>query len=344
MAVNAVAFGGEKASTATDNREMFLKVFGGEVLAAYHKGLEVTPRVRNRTIASGKSAQFPVIGRADAFFHTPGENLLTEQAAGSIANPTGAATDYSPTIPVDERIVYVDDKMVASVFIDDFDEAMSHYDYRSPFAAELGLALAYKREKLILRMAQKASAVTGMSAPLTNGGGDIAIGAAGSYTITQLVEDGIYPAVQKLDETYVPKNDRCIVVTPEVYWQLVQSKDIINRDYNGEGSLPGGTVLRIGGMEIVSSAILKELVDEDTAAAAVFPAVAGAKNAYDGSDLRNTLALVIQKEAVGSLTLMGLSMQMEYKTEYQGDLLVARIGVGHNYLRADAAVQITVTP
>lgn len=345
MAVNAISYGGEKASTGADRRELFLKMFSGEVLAAYRKALVVTPKVRNRTIASGKSAQFPVIGRANAYFHTPGENLLTEQAAGSIANPTGAATDYSPAIPVDERIIYVDDKMVASTFLDDFDEAMSHYDYRSPFATELGNALAYTREKLVMRMIQKASQVTGATGgALTNGGGTKAIGATGVYTITQLVEDGVYAAVQALDENHVPKEGRCIVCTPEVYWQLVQSKDIIDRDYGGQGSLPNGQAVRIAGMEIVPSAIFKELVDEDTAAAAAFPSVTGARNAYDGSDFRNTLALVMQKEAVGSLTLMGLSMQMEYKTEYQGDILVARIGCGHNFLRPDAAVAIEVTP
>lgn len=338
MAVTDVSFGGQAAGTG-DQRALFLKVFAGEVLTAYKKGLVLIPLVRKRTIKNGKTAQFPVTGRAASRIHTPGENLLTETGE-AISNPVASSSNYLSDLRANERTIQVDDKIVSAVFIDDLDEAMSHYDFRSPFAEELGLALSYTQEKLLMRIAEKGSGAAAAS-PQAAGGGTELVGASSAYTTAQLVT-GIYNVAQYMDENHIPMNERYIVVTPAVWWQLVQSLDILNRDYGGKGNLPEGQIVQIAGLNIVKSAILKELVDEDTSASAAFPSITGLKNDYDGSDFRNTLAIVLHKSSVGVLMLRGLSMKMEFKLEYLGHLIVASIATGHGYLRPDAIRKIEV--
>jgi hypothetical protein len=51
---------------AGDPQALFLKVFAGEVLTAFNRDSAFRPRHMVRTIASGKSAQFPVTGLASA--------------------------------------------------------------------------------------------------------------------------------------------------------------------------------------------------------------------------------------------------------------------------------------
>ena len=55
---------GEKAGGSADPKELFLKVFAGEVLTAFNTNNIAMPLHRVRTISSGSSAQFPLTGIA----------------------------------------------------------------------------------------------------------------------------------------------------------------------------------------------------------------------------------------------------------------------------------------
>jgi hypothetical protein len=59
----------------SDNNELFLKKFSGEILQTFEESNIFKPLHTIRTIDSGKSAQFPVTGIATAAYHTPGENI-----------------------------------------------------------------------------------------------------------------------------------------------------------------------------------------------------------------------------------------------------------------------------
>ena len=50
--------------------ELFLKVFSGEVMASFNASTVMSDKTRVRNITSGKSAQFPAIGRIGAEYHT----------------------------------------------------------------------------------------------------------------------------------------------------------------------------------------------------------------------------------------------------------------------------------
>ena len=117
MAASDISRLGQSLAAGDDNA-LFLKIFAGEVLATFQEvnkfmGLQVT-----RTITSGKSASFPVIGTAGARWHTPGESVITD------ADSQGTA--YLSKIKHTEREIFIDDCMVSSVLIDDLDSLKNH--------------------------------------------------------------------------------------------------------------------------------------------------------------------------------------------------------------------------
>ena len=65
-----------QANQAGDAWNLFLKKFGGEVLTAYEDANITDGKVMERNIDSGKSAQFPAIGKIGAGYHTPGQQIM----------------------------------------------------------------------------------------------------------------------------------------------------------------------------------------------------------------------------------------------------------------------------
>ena len=64
-------------ATGTSFDALFLKVFSGEVLTAFAQNNIFNESLHTvRTIASGKSASFPVLGTATAAYHVIGEPLV----------------------------------------------------------------------------------------------------------------------------------------------------------------------------------------------------------------------------------------------------------------------------
>ena len=112
-------------NTGSGIKDLFLKTFAGEVLSAFRKATIFEDLHTTRTISSGKSAQFPIVGLSSTSYHSPGTQL------------TGNAIKHA------EAVINIDDKLVSNVFIADVDEAMNHYDVRSQYSVQMGNALAY---------------------------------------------------------------------------------------------------------------------------------------------------------------------------------------------------------
>ena len=56
----------------------------------------------------------------------------------------------------------------------------------------------------------------------------------------------------------------------------------------------------------------------------------------------DTVALVLQKGAVGTVNLMGLATESEYDMRRQGTLALAKYACGHGVLRPEMAVELSV--
>ena len=101
---------GLDATGSAGNEDLFLKVFSGEVLTTFEENNVMMPLHRVRTITSGKTAQFPVTGIATANYHTPGENIAD------------AGNSYLSAIKHAEKLISIDDVLLASTFIANIDE------------------------------------------------------------------------------------------------------------------------------------------------------------------------------------------------------------------------------
>lgn len=297
---------------ATD--ALFLKVFSGEVMSTFNSQTVMKEKTRIRSINNGKSAQFPAIAKTVAEYHTAGAEIL------------GNNIEHA------EKVITIDDLLIANTFISRIDEAKSHYDVRAEYSKQMGQALAQTYDRNLLSMAVKAARdPSGIGAGVAGQGSAASEGLGVTPTTAQLVT-GIYDAAASLDTANVPEDERFVIVSPTTYYALVQEDKLINRDFGANGSYSDGTVMRVAGMQIIKSNNLA--VNHTTAAA--YPDYAS-KYAVDGTDVK---ALIIQKQALGTVQLMDMATEMEYDIRRQGTLAVSKIAVGHGVLRPECIIEL----
>lgn len=306
---------GAQNGTGTDD-VLFLKVFGGEVMAQFERENVMMDKHMVRTIASGKSAQFPATGQVTAGYHTPGVPLLGDME-----------------VLHNERVIAVDDMLQANVFIDSVDEMKNHYDVRALYAAELGSALARNFDAKVQRVVGLAARAT---ATVSGGNGGSAITNATAKTDGDSLAGSIFEAAQKLDEKDVPQDGRFCLVKPAQYFLLVQTTKVLNRDWGGIGSYAKAEVPLIADVNIVKT---NNLPTANQASP-----ITGERNTYTG-DFTNCAALIFQKGAVGTVKLLDLTAQMteaggDFNVMYQGTLMVAKYVMGHGILRPESAVEV----
>ena len=301
-----------QADLTGDVKSLFLKVFTGEVMTTFAETNVVLPYVRQRTIASGKSASFAIVGKAQAAYHTPGTEIVGKNIAAN------------------EVVITIDDLLIADTFISNIDEAMNHYDVRSIYSTELGRVLANTLDKHLLQLGVLAAR---SSARITGETGGTSITAAGS-TSDQLI-DALFDAAQVFDEKDVAMDDRVAFLRPAQYYALAQNTKILNKDWGGAGAYADGTALRVAGIELVKTNHLPSAVVADGSLNA------GTGNKYAG-DFTGVQALVMQKGAIGTVKLMDLAMESEYDMRRQGNLMLAKYAMGHGVLAPQAAIEITL--
>lgn len=303
-------------NTGSSYDALFLKVFSGEVLSAFRKATIFEPLHNVRTISSGKSAQFPIIGLSSTSYHTPGTQL------------TGAAIKHA------EATVNIDDKLVSQVFLADIDEAKNHYDVRSQYSTEMGNALAYKFDQNVAAtIAQAARTATNFNTDLP-GGTRIKIVAANKAAVTGAnLVTALWTAAEKMDINNVPEDNRYVVLGPTEYYKLAQTTDVLNRDWGGSGAYADGTVLKVAGISILKSNHLPTTNRS---------AVTGENNTYH-ADYTDNVGLVFNKNAVGTVKLMDLKMEQtgsDVHALWQGTFMVGSMAHGTGVLRPDCAVEI----
>lgn len=293
---------------------LFLKVFAGEVLTAFDETNVVMDKHQVRTIPNGKSASFPATWKVTGAYHTPGAEIVGQ------------------TSPLSERIINIDGMLVSSVFFAEIDEAMAHFDVRSEYAKQVGAFLSNTWDKNVLQagvLAARASAtVTG-----GNGGTQLTSGTTLYKTSAVDLAAGIYAAAQALDEKDVPADGRSCFVKPAQYYLLAQSTALINRDWGGMGSYADGKIIKIADIGIVKTNHLPTTN---------LSQVSGTNNTYHG-DFTKTAALVMNRNAVATVKLIGMKVSVDYDPRRLGHLVVARYAIGHGITRPECSVELKTT-
>ena len=319
-------------NSGTGYDALFLKVFSGEVLTAFSENNVFNDSLHTvRTISSGKSAQFPVTGTATAAYHTAGTPLVG--ANQILAN---------------EKIISIDDLLIAQSFVQQLDELKNHYDVRSIYATELGKALAKRYDQNVAKTIANASRA---STTLTGGSGGTVLTLANGNTATADVTGdeiaaAIYDIAQAFDERDIPTTDRFCILPPAEYYKLAESATrTVDVDFNpgGNGSFASGKVQMIAGIPVMMSNNVPQT--NKAPGAADTNELGGSNNTYAGDDSK-TIGLVFPKSAVGTVKLMDMTTEIsgsDYGIMYQGTLMVAKYALGHGILRPECAATIKLS-
>jgi hypothetical protein len=302
-----------------DDRSLFLKVFGGEVLTAFTAATIMKGRVRERTIASGKSAQFPLTGTAIAEYVTPGQELLGNNFASH------------------EREITIDGILAAHYSVPDIDAAMSHFDIRGPIAEDMGRSLARVYDQNSMRQVILA-ARTAAAGPFPAGNviTDATLIASGAIVGLNWI-NAIRNAKIQLFNKHVPENSEFnMVVNAAVFdaikWATNAGNQyvLINQFHAGQsGSLQNQDMLKVEGVNIYRSSLLPNA--NDTANTAVF-------SKYR-ANYATTTGILFTPDAIGTVQLLGVAIETTRDTRRLEDFMVSRMAVGHGTLRPECAVE-----
>ena len=321
-----VSLGRVNASGSED--ALFLKVFAGEVLTSFERASVTAGAEMVRSIASGKSATFPVMGRVAAAYHTAGAEIL-----GSDVNHN-------------EKVITINDLLLSSVFLSNIEEAKNHWDVRSAYSTEIGRALAFQKDKHILQTIGQAAQASANVSDSGYGAGTVLtntnIASATASTAANAMIDSLFDAAKALDANYVPKEGRKAFIKLEEYYKLANGTNVVNVDFSGQGSIADGKVMKVAGIELIPTAHFGDIAANITAAPAAGSATGGGSNPQT-VNLANYVCLVSHPSAVGTVKLMDLGVESEYDIRRQGTLMVAKYAMGHGVLRPEAAVGIKET-
>lgn len=298
-----------QVNLANDAKALFLKKYGGEVMTSFEEANVFTPHHMVRTIENGKSAQFPVMGKSSAAYHTPGAEITGGQLAHA------------------ERIITIDDLLIDPKFIANIDEAMNHYDVRSTYTTEQGRALSYKYDTNVAAVGCLAARA---AATVTGGDGGTVLTNLAMNTDAAVIAASFWDAAQTFDEKDIPEADRTGFLRPAQYYLVNQNTTVLNKDWDGSGSYSEGGNIMIAGIKIQKT---NHLPSTDLSAdATVSPSAQGS--------FLNTYGLIMQKAAVGTVKLMDLGIESDYQVNRQGTLMVAKYAVGHGILRPECAIEL----
>ena len=319
--ITAATFG-QANSTGTEDA-LFLKQFAGEVITSFEQASKTAGADMVRSISSGKSASFPVMGRIAAAYHQAGNEI------------TGSTVNHN------EKVITINDLLTSSVFLSNIEEAKAHYDVRSGYSMEIGRALAFQKDKHILQTIGQATlaaaSVTGGDA--TTNIVNVGIASATAATAANAMIDAIFDAAKELDANYVPSEGRKCFMRLEEYYKLANGTNAVNVDFTGSsnGGISTGRVMKIAGIELVP---VPHFVSSNVTSGVDAGSATAAASTPQAVNLANFVALVSHPSAVGTVKLLDLSVEKEYEIRRQGTLMVAKYAMGHGVLRPEAAVGI----
>ena len=355
------------ASTTDARRNLYLKLFSGELFKGFQRNTIARDLITKRTLKNGRSLQFIFTGRTKSEFHVPGQSIM--------GNSDGAP-------PVAEVTIECDDLLISSAFVYELDETLAHYDLRGEISRKIGYSLAENYDRRIFRAvsnaARKASPVSANNFK-EPGGTQIRVGAnaqaSDAYVPASLIA-AFYDAAAALDEKGVSGEGRVAVLSPRQYYELIQdvsSNALINRDESGDALQSGNGIISIAGIKIYKSMNIPffgqygvkyggtagatvpgttdpgntgDFVSEATVAMDASTTPSGQKtvNEYGAAaEFANSCGLIFQKEAVGCVEAIGPQVQVtsgDVSVIYQGDVILGRLAMGAAPLNPAAAVEL----
>ena len=312
--------------------KMFLTQFAGEVLKAYRRSRKTLGRHVERTIANGKAAEFPVMGRKVANYLAPGENLDDKRKA-----------EQQTSVKI-----FIDGLLTSDCLITDLDDAMNHYDVRSEYSYQIGEALAMAADGGLLAEIAKMAVSNKELLP----------GLGKGKIVTRTVKGGLSSESEELGKAIiselleiktamsnnlVPNEGRVCYMLPVAVNALVASKDAINKDFGAVATITDATVTRIAGIDIVEVPHLTAGGITNDKGTKPDGLIQGEGHIFP-STYKNTAAfLCAHRYTVGTLTLKNFALEHARRPNYQADQIIGKYAIGQGGLRPEAAFMGVIT-
>jgi hypothetical protein len=316
-------FGTDVANTS-DERGLFLKVFGGEVYAAFSEKVHTMDKHVTRDLSAGKSSQFPKTWKVSAAYHSAGVEML------------GQDTDET------ERVISIDGLLVSHIGIYDLDEAMSHFQVRGTYTAELGKALARVFDQNVYRtIASTAAGNTALpgavsTSPFPDGNNITSADVTGTLSAADN-GSGWWEVMRDIQvQADASDYDGAIhMVVPPATYDSMMFAQVANGTANPFlFADKDHTFMQAGGPNRDATiglrsvqAYMSNLIPQSNDSA---NAEVKAKYRYDYSSV---LGLAWGNEGVGTVKLIGMGMEQTRDVRRQEDFIVAKMAVGHGPLR-----------
>jgi hypothetical protein len=311
----------------SDEKELFLKLFSGEVLNAYMRNVVFAARTKRVTISNGKQYQWPATGRVTASRVTTG------------LEASGQATSQN------EVTIGLDPAMQVPLFFDHFYDQMSHFETRSEYAKQSGEALAVQEDQDISKELVKASKTAAIIGAGHDYGGSVIvsdkfkIAAGGAADVAEqalALYEALYLTAQTLVEKDIPLDSVFCAISPARFFNMVKAVQsngfsISNRDFfPSAADLNSGTLPMIAGIKILWSNLLPTT---DTSVS----------DAYHGVDASKTVGVIWRPDAVGTVVLNGLQVKVQEQVRALGTYMTTFYMMGHGVLRPSSAISLELS-
>ena len=199
---------GTSISGANDAGKLWLPIWSGEVLHAYDQYKSFDPMVTSKTIASGRSMEFPITGTV---------GLKTAWGAGEylVGGEDAASSQFS--VELDAR------PMAAHFELDNIDLMITQWEYRQELARQAGQTLANARDKQVASFIAGAAVVS----TITDDPRTLALPEVGQLSTSAddaeralEVLENIEDFVVECQENSVPVGSAYCAVTPKMFQQI----------------------------------------------------------------------------------------------------------------------------
>lgn len=307
---------GQQAGAGSDIA-LFMENFGGMVILARDQVFDYDNLHFVKNIASGKSDDFPIIGRkADASDHEPGELI----AGGKIVH--------------DEITITLDKMIYDSAFIPEIDELMNHYELQGPYAHQLGQSLGSLQAKRVAIMhilaSRVATAADGQPVPTYQFHANMATSAA-------QIESALWAAKQYLLENDMSGEVPTAKLRHQQYLLMSRNFGLVETTNVPQLKAEAGSGNRVTGT--VGLAVGFSL--EGTNHIPSTNITTGLAK-YQG-DFTTTVGHVSGRMAVGTLRRRAMRLVMKPQEERLGTILIASEFNGHGILRPECSIELTTT-
>jgi len=345
--------GAPNNGTYGNSRDLLLKAFSGEMIKHFDEKFALKNGVRSISLNGGISAQFPAIGRASADTFIPGQEII------------GQSIDTSA------KDVTIDDTIISSVWINNIDEMLTHFEFRGEYSKQMASAMALTMERKLFQRAVgvsrlgdqfNAASVAGIDAATAaaTGKGKGLVGMNNAVTkhvgtaggAAELI-NAAFEAAAYFDMEDIPYEDRALYVAPSTYYALINSNDttvskLLDRDMSTNGDFAAAQLYQVAGFNLIKTnhmaingtATVDGVSNFGPDGRTPLNAPTGGFGDDYAINASDTLGMFMHSSAIGMIKAQDMVTETEYSVAKQGTLLASKMLFGSDVLRPSALYEV----